>query len=192
MLGRLPKSLDVNGKQYAIRPDFRNILDIFSALEDDELSDQEKGYILLKRLYIDLDTMPKKDMEEAYRQAISFIQFDSHDKENRETNTRVLDWERDETLIFPAINKAAGCEVRELPYLHWFTFMGYFQSIDSESLFGTVLSIRQKKAKGKRLEKWEKEFEKANKELCALRQKKHMETPEDSIKAIFESLLAEE
>lgn len=191
MLGRLPKSLDVNGKQYAIRPDFRNILDIFSALEDDELTDQEKGYILLKRLYIDLDTMPKEDMEEAYRQAISFIQFDSHDKENRETNTRILDWERDETLIFPAINKAAGCEVRELPYLHWFTFMGYFQSIDSESLFGTVLSIRQKKSKGKKLEKWEKEFEKANKELCTLRKKKHLETPEDSMKAIFESLLAE-
>lgn len=190
MLGRLPKSLKVNGKDYAIRPDFRNILDIFMAMEDDELTDQEKGYIFLKRMYVNLEDIPKEDIEEAYRQALSFIQFDSHDTK-KESKTKLMDWERDETMIFPAINKAAGCEVRELPYLHWHTFMGYFQSIDPECLFGTVLSIRQKKAKGKKLEKWEKEFERNNHELCALKPRKNLETPEDSLKAMFESLLAE-
>lgn len=189
MLGRLPKSLNVNGKQYEIRPDFRNILDIFTALDDPELTDQEKGYIFLKRLYVNLQDIPKEDIEEAYKQAINFIQFDSHDRKKDESKTKLMDWERDENMIFPAINKAAGCEVRELPYLHWFTFMGYFQAIDSESLFGTVLSIRQKKAKGKKLEKWEKEFDRNNRELCALKPKEDLETPEDSIKAIYESLL---
>ena len=189
MIGRLPKALNINGKDYAIRPDFRNILDIFIAMEDDELSDKEKAYVFLKRMYINLETLPKNDVEEAYKQAIQFIQFDAHDKEKRESKTKLMDWERDESLIFPAINKAAGCEIRELPYLHWWTFMGYFQSVDPESLFGTVLSIRQKKAKGKKLEKWEKEFEHNNRDLCSLRERKSLETPEDSLRDMFESLL---
>ena len=70
--------------------------------------------------------------------------------------------------------------------------MGYFQSIDSESLFGTVLSIRQKKAKGKKLEKYEKEFCNNNKALMALDDEtvaEHRKSAEDQMQAIFNELL---
>lgn len=50
--------------------------------------------------------------------------------------------------------------------------MGYFQSVDKEDLLSMVLSIRQKKAKGKKLEKWEKEFYTNNKNLCSYKQVK--------------------
>ena len=40
-----------------------------------------------------------------------------------------------------------------------------------ESLFSNVVSIRQKKAKGQPLEKWEKEYYKENKALIDLKEK---------------------
>ena len=71
--------------------------------------------------------------------------------------TITVDWEKDEQLIFAAVNHVAGQEVRALPYLHWWTFMGYFQSIDRDDLWATVLLIRQKKARGRRLEPYERQ-----------------------------------
>ena len=37
-----------------------------------------------------------------------------------------------------------------------------------DGLFSQVLAIRQKKSKGKKLEKWEQEFLKDNEKLCSL------------------------
>ena len=50
---------------------------------------------------------------------------------------------------------------RALTYLHWWTFMGYFCSI-GESTLSTVVSIRDKILKGKKLEKYETEFRRDN------------------------------
>lgn len=81
---------------------------------------------------------------------------------------KVMDWEQDEPILFPAINQVAGCEVRSVPYIHWWTFVGYFMEI-REGIFSTVLGIRQKMAKGKHLEKWEREFRRNNKRSVTLR-----------------------
>ena len=61
----------------------------------------------------------------------------------------------------------AGYEVRSAEYIHWWTFVGYYMEI-SEGVFADVISIRLKKAKGKKLEKWEQEFWNANKRVCVL------------------------
>ena len=67
----------------------------------------------------------------------------------------------------PAVNKVAGKELRAEKYMHWWTFLGYFMEVE-DGLFSQVLSIRQKKARHKKLEKWEKEFEKENLDLVKL------------------------
>lgn len=48
--------------------------------------------------------------------------------------------------------------------------MGYFMEIE-EGTFSMVLGIRQKRAKGKKLEKWEQEFYLNNRALCDLKTK---------------------
>ena len=82
-------------------------------------------------------------------------------------------------------------EVRTVPYMHWWTFLGYYMAIDREDLYGTVLTIRHKKATGKKLEKYEKEFLTANRELCSLEYKDDRKTPEDQIREIYQQLLKE-
>lgn len=48
--------------------------------------------------------------------------------------------------------------------------MGYYMEI-SDGVFAQVLNLRLKRAKGKKLEKWEREYWISNRAICALRTK---------------------
>lgn len=166
MIGQLPVALEIKGQSYKIDPDFRNILTIFEAFSDDLLTDREKAYICIKRLYI--GNIPYDLVEEAIRKAYWFCDGGDMPK-TKPDEIRTIDWKHDEQIIFPAVSKTVGVvDVRDLPYLHWWSFLGCFGEI-GEGLFSTVLSIRRKKLKGKNLEKYEDEFFKQNKELIILR-----------------------
>lgn len=168
MIGQLPTSLEVNGADYAIRTDFRDVLNILCAYSDPELEEEEKVYVVLFVLYEDFDSMPEEDYEAAFKAALDFIDYGQ--KDDGRPSPRVMDWEQDEAIIFPAVNKAAGFETRAAEYIHWWTFLGYYMAID-EGIFSNVLSLRLKKARGKPLEKWEREFWNANRAVCVLRPK---------------------
>ena len=171
MIGQLPKQLNINGTDRAIRSDFRVALLIFQAFNDPELSDQEKSIAMLDCLYEDAEIIPQEDFQETYEKAVWFLDGGGIE-ETKETNHRrakkVMDWEQDEHLIFSAVNKVAGYETRAEEYLHWWTFLGYFNEI-GEGLFSTVINIRQKKNKGKKLEKHEQEFYRENKTLIDIK-----------------------
>ena len=167
MIGCLPTTLTVAGKEYPINTDFRNILVFLEACEDLDLSDEDRLYILLKRLYGDnYEDIPKDSIEEALKQAKWFVDCGKADNEVQQR--KVIDWVQDATIIFPAINRVAGKEVRAEKYLHWWSFMGYFMEIEGGT-FSTVLSIRQKKMRGKKLEKWEQDFYSHNKNMCDIK-----------------------
>lgn len=167
MIGSLPRAVEVNGEYYDIRTDYRDILNIIEAFNDPELTESEKVYVCLFVLFEDFENIPHTDLEAAFQAALSFIDCGTGDKGEARKAPRVMDWGQDETIIFPAINKVAGFEVRSSDYLHWWTFMGYYMEI-SDGVFSQVLSMRSKKARGKPLEKWEQEYWRANKHICVL------------------------
>ena len=65
------------------------------------------------------------------------------------------------------MNKVAGQEIRALPYLHWWTFLGWFQGIGEGNL-SALVSIRDKLRRGKKLEPWEQEYYRRNKSRVKL------------------------
>lgn len=166
MIGRLPTSLDVNGKTLKIRTDYRDIILIMQAFNDDDLSEEEKVVVMLQCLYIDYDQITDDDLQEACDKAIWFLNC-GNTLESKEKKPALYDFEHDEQMIFSAVNKVAGTEVRCLDYLHYWTFIGYFNEI-GEGMFSSVLNIRNKKQKGKKLEKWEQEFYTRNKQVIDL------------------------
>lgn len=188
MLGQLPIALEINGVQYDIDSDYRNILQIFTAFNANDLTDQEKVYVCMDRLFVDLKKLPQRDFTEGYTATLRFIECNIH---SDKPSPKVVNWEKDEQLIFPAINKVAGMEVRAVPYMHWWTFLGYFQAIDREDIWGFILTIRQKRAQHKPLAKHEKEFFNANRDLCLLEYAEKSASAEDTLADIFNSLLKE-
>jgi len=173
MIGELPKSLNINGTERAIRSDFRTALLIFQGYNDMELSDQEKVLVMLECLYVDFEDIPEAEFQEMSEKAVWFLDGGSQSTANENKSQRpkkLMDWEQDEQMIFSAVNNTAGFETRATEYLHWWTFLGFFNEI-GEGLFSTIISIRQKQAKGKKLEKYEQEFVRENKGLIELKQK---------------------
>lgn len=170
MIGTLPATIIINGEEWDIRTNFHDILKIIVAFNDPNLDEAEKVFICLQILYEGFDEMPESEYETAFKEALRFIDCGiPESKRQGKKNARTVDWEHDESILFPAINKIAGCEVRSLPYLHWWTFMGYFMEVSTDGVFGNVLKLRQKKQNSKTpLDKAEKEFWAANKALCEI------------------------
>lgn len=168
MIGELPKIIKVGTKYYKIRSDYRHILKILAAFGDPELTDEEKIYVCLFVLYEEFEEIPQELYEEAFKKASEFI--DNGMKSEDKKQMRVMDWEKDEPILFPSINKVAGFETRSAKYIHWWTFLGYYMEI-SEGVFSHIISLRVKKAKGKKLDKTEREYWNANLAMCRLETK---------------------
>lgn len=164
MIGILPQSLTVDGVDYEINSDFRVALLIFSALSDVTLTDYAKAEICLQCLY---KTVPQ-NWEEALNQANWFLDGGDMPK-SKQAPTKLMDWEQDQSIIFPAINKVAGYETRTADYLHWWSFLGLFNEV-GEGLYSQVMNIRIKRAKHKNLESWEKEFYREHTELINIKE----------------------
>lgn len=178
----LPTSIEIDRSVYEIRSDYRAIIDILLAFNDRELNEIEKYEVALKIFYV--DQIPDFQLEKACEKMVEFINFMKIGK-GRDPR-KLMDWEQDADLIIPAVNKVAGSEIRLLPYLHWWTFLGMYMEV-GDCLFSQILAIRQKKAQGIKLEKWELEFFKANKDLIELRNRKEERSKEeqDELRKLF-------
>ena len=196
MIGALPETLTVGGVDYPIRTDYRNVLQVFEAFQDPELTQEEKWivaiYLLFEGFSCDDDVLEAAqdsfDLEEATKQISWFISAGQSEKQVLEQPT--YNWTQDEQMIFSAVNKVAGRETRELEYLHWWTFLGYFNEV-GEGTFSFIVGIRNKLNKGKKLEKHEKEFLSHNKELVLMKKPltKEEQEQEDAYKALLEDVL---
>lgn len=175
-LWKLPKEICIHDEPYRIRTDYRAILDILKAAADLELTDQEKNIVMLEILYMNPEEIPPEYLEEALIKGKEFIDCGVH--EEGKEKVRLMDWEQDSPIIASAINKTVGKDVRSLKYMHWWTFMGAYMEI-GDGLFHQVIMIRQKKAKKKKLEKWELEFYRKNRSLVDLDQKKQERSTEE-------------
>lgn len=157
-LYRLPDEAAFGGKTYPLNTDFRVILKIFSALTDRSLPEVLRWRVALG-LFYDSPVAPEH-RQEAMAYLADFLACGETGKPGPE----LIDWQYDAPAIIAGVNKAAGCEVRQLERVHWWTFLGWFHAIGPGQL-STVVAIRDKLRRGKRLEDWEREFYRENKDL---------------------------
>lgn len=159
----LPKSVELGGTEYAVRSDYRVILDILAMLNDPELESEDKAYEMLVAFYPDYEKIPYAEYDAAIRQCIQFINCGEEEYQEKKV-TKFMDWEQDFPLIASPVNHILNTEIRGLEYLHWWTFISAYQEI-GDCTFAQVVNIRQKKAKNQKLDKSEQEFYKRNKHL---------------------------
>ena len=175
----LPLALTVGGRSYHIRTDFRAALDIMAAFNDPNLDNAGKMQVMTEILYEEIP--PEECLEEAIKQALWYL--DCGKQSDNVPRPRVMDWEQDAPIVFSAINKISGREVRDPnQYMHWWTFIGYFDEIGD----GT-------RAKGEKLEKWELEFFKNNRSMVELKQamsneeKEQWRIEQEAVDALFDT-----
>lgn len=147
--------------------DFRMVLDCFNALNDEEISEDSRLLATLLIFYNefnsvqDIYSLSSEELEYIVTEMYKFFNCGQTEPVGSPTSRPLIDWAKDEQMICSAVNNVANTEIRSLEYLHWWTFMGYYMAI-GESVMSTVVSIRDKLTKGKKLEKWEQDFKRDN------------------------------
>ncbi len=63
MIGELPTALEIDGKEYEIRTDFRVALSIFQAYNDPNLTPIDKAFACLDCLYKEIPKAAKKRLK---------------------------------------------------------------------------------------------------------------------------------
>ena len=163
----IPVSVTIEGKEFKIRNqgDFRVILDCFAALDDVQLTPKERMIACIMIFYEDINSLEDFDkfpsVEVAETEMFKFFNCGQEESPGASSNYKLIDWRSDSQLISSAINNVAHKEIRAEKYIHWWTFMGYYLAV-GECALATVVSIRSKIAKGKKLEKYEQAFRRDN------------------------------
>lgn len=163
MFYSLPTTINIDGTEYAIRSDYRVILDIITMLNDESLTAAERAEDAIIMLYEEIP----QNAEEALKQCFRFIDMG---RSSGKKAPRLMDWERDFPYIIAPVNRVLGYEARTVDYLHWWSFMSAYMEM-SECVMSQIVNIRQKLAKGKKLEKYEREWLRQNRDIVNLPQK---------------------
>ena len=171
MIWDLPIAVEIDGKSHPIRNkcDYRVVLDVICALNDNELADEEKVKCALFIFYEDISQID--DFDTAIKEMFRIINGGEEQEENHEQKPQLMDWEHDFPQLAPPISRVLGYDVRTPDkFTHWYSFLGGYQEI-GECAFATLVSIRSKRAKGKKLEKWEQEFYQEHRKMVDLPKK---------------------
>ena len=171
MMWDLPIAVEINGKSHSIRNkcDYRVVLDVICALNDSALTEEEKVKCALFIFYEDISQID--DFETAIKEMFRIINGGEEEEQMQDNKPKLMDWEHDFPQVAPPISRVLGYDVRTPDkYTHWFSFLGGYMEI-GECTFSTIVSIRSKKAKGQKLDKWEIDYIREHRKMVELPQK---------------------
>lgn len=161
MTYELPKTVTFCGTEYAIRSDYRAALDICAALSDVAYTEQERAIIALDIFYPDFQSMPPSHYATALQWCFWFL--DCGEQKDSGNKPKLMDWEQDFRYIVSPVNRVLNTEIRDIPYLHWWTFVSAYNEI-GDCLFAQIVRIRDKRQRGEKLDKHEQTWYRRNRE----------------------------
>ena len=157
LMDRLPSAVQIDEVAVPINTDFRVCLRIIIAMEDEELTTQEKLSVMLQLLYgndIPANTTSAVEMGIRFLDAISGTTNGGQQEASNEG--RLYSFSHDATYIFSAFRQSHGIDL-EKEDMHWWKFVTLFMDLDSECFFCTLINLRRQRQKGK-MTKEEREY----------------------------------
>lgn len=176
MMWDLPTEIQIGEQIYHItkKCDYRVVLDVIIALNDEDMTTEEKVICGLLLFYEELTRENIRfcpHLGQLQKEMFRIINGGEEQEESAEQKPQLMDWEHDFKQIAPPISRVLGYDVRTPDkYTHWYSFLGGYMEI-GECTFATIVSIRNKRAKNKKLEKWEIDFLCEHRKMIDLPQK---------------------
>lgn len=142
----LPEAVEVDGVEYPLNTDFRSGIQCILDFEDQDITDDEKAVLLLRRLY--KGAIPD-NVNEAVRLGIKFL---DGGKETEGENPfadhhRLYSFEKDASLIYAAFRQTHNIDLQKAD-LHWWQFLSLFMDLGAETAFSSVVNLRRRVKNG--------------------------------------------
>lgn len=154
----LPTKIEINNEIYDINYDFRTIINIILAFEDEELTYEEQLYIMINNLY--KQPINEENLVEAIEKGIKFINFGEEKKESSSSQRRIYSFAKDGNYIFSGINMTHNIDLNEKSDLHWWKFGSLFMDMSNDCMFGELTYYRTRKNEGKLTSEEKKNYKK--------------------------------
>lgn len=143
LLDALPN--EYNG--FSIDSDFQTGIQMFQALNDSELSKQERIGTALSLLFLDSDEngnpLPRPDIQTAVDGLMWFLTGWQTDRHSEKDQKKVTDYDIDQWRIYSAFRNQYKINLNT-EKLHFWEFMGLLSTLD-ECAYTRVIGIRQQK-----------------------------------------------
>lgn len=194
-------------KGFRIDPDFRVGIQIFQTLSDQELSEEDKFRKSVMLLFMDSDEednpvpfldesgspLPLPDPQTASEGIAFFLSgwyTDNHIAGDKKEE-RVTDYDKDQWRIYSGFLTQYKINLNTAK-MHFWEFMGLLTTLDEESAYKSVISIRQKKINPKMDPEYKKQIKDA-KAIYALEsiKEEYTEEEKEAIDA-FDRMMAEQ
>lgn len=147
LIGNLPEVLLIDGKEYEIASDFREIVELEAVLCSAELTDAERGEQALHLFY---GCIPH-DIETAVDRLCWFMKGgDQYRPQKRHRQPaegeigrkEIYSFIHDAGLIYAAFMQQYGIDLTDIDYLHWWKFKAMFEALGKETLMKEVMHCR--------------------------------------------------
>lgn len=148
---QLPSIIDIDGRRWPVRTDFRACLKTILAFEDPDLTSQEKQAILLRNVY--LETPP--DFEKASKAAIKFLNGGQESEEA--DGQRLYSFSKDASFIYSAFRQTHGVDLTTAQ-MHWWQFLALFMDLGADTVFCNMVSFRKRYQNGKLTKEERREY----------------------------------
>lgn len=146
-----PEEIEANGITYPIETDFREWFCFADMLADQELSQEEKIYLMTEWM----PEAPKKITPELVNAIFGFYRADGlkpdppEDDEDEELEENeqpkrppVFDWKYDAAFILGDFRRYYGIDLLSVEYMHWWEFRCLFAALPDDSQCQKRIDIR--------------------------------------------------
>ena len=138
---RLPKTVEIGGKDYPINSDFRAAVE-FEILIQSKVSPKRKTRGAI-RIFFGANPPPysEKELVEA---AVNFYAGGGNDSDDRpkKNRKRIYSFAQDGDYIAAAFRSQYGIDLLTIPYMHWYEFRALFKGLEESCEIVKIMGYR--------------------------------------------------
>lgn len=147
-----PETIKVDGEEYGILTDFREWIRFSDMLADNELTKEEKLYLLTNWL----TETPRNITAKLVNTVFAFFRADAlnpdpieREEEQEDENIQpkrppVFDWKYDAKFLIGDFRRYYGINLLSVKYMHWWEFRCLFAALPDDSMCRKRIDIRSK------------------------------------------------
>jgi len=149
LIEQFPDAIEIDGEVYAVNTDFRVGLQIMADFESPEFDQDERAYLMLNRLYVDLpEDKGVEFYQEALEKATKFLNAGDETGQETEGKPRLYSFDKDARLIYSAFSQTHGVDLQTAD-MHWWRFIALFMDLGADTAFNSMVNLRGRYHEGK-------------------------------------------
>lgn len=190
LIEQFPDAIEIDGEVYAVNTDFRVGLQIMADFENPDFDQDEKAYLMLNRLYIDLpDDRDESFYQKAAGKAVKFLNAGDEAERDTEGKPRLYSFIKDARLIYSAFSQTHAVDLQTAD-MHWWRFLALFMDLGADTAFNSMVNLRKRYHDGKLTDEEKKLVAQLGDDF--LLEQQEVYEPLDPDELLFVSMLPEE